>query len=181
MSSTYSANWSSEHADDKEDTANMISMRRLRVWSRSYIHIVWVRSHTTNRYENISKLITQLERSFESQGWAKGRKVAIDHNITPHFARFLWICDRVILTQQRGVYRMNCIDCLDRTNVVQVSSIVFSSAPVGSQMIVRFRSTRTKSAIARLGFVEPFRVWWYGNGCCFQRWYDIGLGVHSAI
>jgi hypothetical protein len=50
--------------------------------------------------------------------------VTIDHNRTPHFARFFWICDRVILSQQKGVYRVNCIDCLDRTNVVQVSNII---------------------------------------------------------
>ncbi|KAI9510219.1 SacI homology domain-containing protein [Russula earlei] len=52
------------------------------------------------KYENISKLITQLEPSFESQG-------------------FLWISDQRMLSQQKGVYRVNCIDCLDRTNVVQ--------------------------------------------------------------
>ena len=35
--------------------------------------------------------------------------------------RYLWISDNTILSQQRGVFRVNCIDCLDRTNVVQVS------------------------------------------------------------
>ena len=28
-----------------------------------------------------------------------------------------------MLSRQSGVYRVNCIDCLDRTNVVQVSEI----------------------------------------------------------
>ena len=28
------------------------------------------------------------------------------------------------MAQQRGVFRVNCIDCLDRTNVVQVSAFV---------------------------------------------------------
>ncbi|KAH9981344.1 SacI homology domain-containing protein [Lactifluus volemus] len=51
-------------------------------------------------YENISKLVTQLERSFESQG-------------------FLWISDQRMLSRQQGLFRVNCIDCLDRTNVVQ--------------------------------------------------------------
>ncbi len=37
MSSTYSANCIPERADDKEDTANTISMRRPRVWSRLYV------------------------------------------------------------------------------------------------------------------------------------------------
>ncbi|KIJ26452.1 hypothetical protein M422DRAFT_272497 [Sphaerobolus stellatus SS14] len=52
------------------------------------------------RYENISKLIQQLQRSFEHQG-------------------FFWVSEGTILSQQKGVYRVNCIDCLDRTNVVQ--------------------------------------------------------------
>ncbi|KAI0054006.1 hypothetical protein FA95DRAFT_1551790 [Auriscalpium vulgare] len=52
------------------------------------------------KYENISKLISQLERSFEAQG-------------------FLWISDNLVLSRQQGVFRVNCIDCLDRTNVVQ--------------------------------------------------------------
>ncbi|KAF8319283.1 hypothetical protein DL93DRAFT_2164502 [Clavulina sp. PMI_390] len=52
------------------------------------------------RYENISKLIDSLARDFERQGffWASGSKV---------------------LSQQNGVFRVNCIDCLDRTNVVE--------------------------------------------------------------
>ncbi|KIM25985.1 hypothetical protein M408DRAFT_330774 [Serendipita vermifera MAFF 305830] len=52
------------------------------------------------RYENISKLTRQLERTFEQQG-------------------FYWISGSTTMSQQRGVFRVNCIDCLDRTNVVQ--------------------------------------------------------------
>jgi hypothetical protein len=35
--------------------------------------------------------------------------------------RFLWISGNTVMSKQNGVYRVNCIDCLDRTNVVQVS------------------------------------------------------------
>ncbi|KAG1877755.1 SacI homology domain-containing protein [Suillus subalutaceus] len=52
------------------------------------------------KYENISKLINQLERVFESQG-------------------FFWVSNNMLLSKQKGVFRVNCIDCLDRTNVVQ--------------------------------------------------------------
>lgn len=52
------------------------------------------------KYENISKLIDSMERVFDSQG-------------------YLWISDNVVFSQQKGVFRVNCIDCLDRTNVVQ--------------------------------------------------------------
>ncbi len=33
--------------------------------------------------------------------------------------RFLWISDDSVLSTQKGAFRVNCIDCLDRTNVVQ--------------------------------------------------------------
>ncbi|KAF8212087.1 SacI homology domain-containing protein [Mycena galopus ATCC 62051] len=52
------------------------------------------------KYENISKLIDAMERTFEHQG-------------------YLWISGNLTMSSQRGVFRVNCIDCLDRTNVVQ--------------------------------------------------------------
>ncbi|PBK97085.1 hypothetical protein ARMGADRAFT_1052868 [Armillaria gallica] len=52
------------------------------------------------KYENISKLIEKMDRTFEHQG-------------------FLWISDGNVLSTQKGAFRVNCIDCLDRTNVVQ--------------------------------------------------------------
>ncbi|KAH9930723.1 SacI homology domain-containing protein [Fomitopsis serialis] len=52
------------------------------------------------KYENISNLIAQLERVFENQG-------------------YFWISNNTIMSRQNGVYRVNCIDCLDRTNVVE--------------------------------------------------------------
>ena len=83
--------------------------------------------------------------------------VTIDYDRTFHFARFFWVCDRAILSQQKGVYRMNCIDCLDRTNVVQVSKITLLSVLVGPiNDVVRFRSTRTKSGTSHLGSTESF-------------------------
>ncbi|KAG5635471.1 hypothetical protein H0H81_011112 [Sphagnurus paluster] len=52
------------------------------------------------KYENISKLIENMDKTFDIQG-------------------YLWISDNTIMSQQKGVFRINCIDCLDRTNVVQ--------------------------------------------------------------
>ncbi|KAJ7172335.1 SacI homology domain-containing protein [Mycena filopes] len=52
------------------------------------------------KYENISKLIDAMERTFEHQG-------------------YLWISGNLTMSSQKGAYRVNCIDCLDRTNVVQ--------------------------------------------------------------
>ncbi|KZT57009.1 hypothetical protein CALCODRAFT_470283 [Calocera cornea HHB12733] len=52
------------------------------------------------KYENISKLITALNSTFASQG-------------------FFWANGDDVLNEQKGTFRTNCIDCLDRTNVVQ--------------------------------------------------------------
>jgi hypothetical protein len=54
------------------------------------------------RYENISHLIEKMERTFEHQG-------------------YFWVSNNLLMSEQKGVFRVNCIDCLDRTNVVQVS------------------------------------------------------------
>lgn len=35
------------------------------------------------------------------------------------FGQFLLARDGALISQQDGVFRTNCIDCLDRTNVVQ--------------------------------------------------------------
>ncbi|KAE9386993.1 hypothetical protein BT96DRAFT_1081679 [Gymnopus androsaceus JB14] len=53
------------------------------------------------KYENISHLIEAMEKGFDSQA-------------------FFWVSDGVVLSQQKGVFRVNCINCLDRTNVVQI-------------------------------------------------------------
>ncbi|KAJ7271919.1 SacI homology domain-containing protein [Mycena haematopus] len=52
------------------------------------------------KYENISKLLDVMERTFEHQG-------------------YLWISGNLTMSSQKGIFRVNCIDCLDRTNVVQ--------------------------------------------------------------
>ena len=35
---------------------------------------------------------------------------------------YFWISNNHIMSQQKGVFRVNCIDSLDRTNVVEVCS-----------------------------------------------------------
>ncbi|KAF8163607.1 SacI homology domain-containing protein [Crassisporium funariophilum] len=52
------------------------------------------------KYENISNLIERMERTFESQG-------------------YFWVSNDILFSRQKGIFRVNCIDCLDRTNVVQ--------------------------------------------------------------
>ncbi|KAI6022736.1 SacI homology domain-containing protein [Pisolithus marmoratus] len=54
------------------------------------------------KYERLSSLVDRLERTFESQG-------------------YFWVSNDILLSEQKGVFRVNCIDCLDRTNVVQAN------------------------------------------------------------
>lgn len=71
------------------------------------------------RYENISNLIESMERTFETQGQVQMYWFLKSYLTTFNFSYF-WMSDNVLFSQQRGVFRVNCIDCLDRTNVVQV-------------------------------------------------------------
>ena len=35
--------------------------------------------------------------------------------------RYCWVDAHGVVCEQEGVFRVNCIDCLDRTNVVQTA------------------------------------------------------------
>lgn len=59
--------------------------------------------------------------------------------------RYLWVSNDRIMSQQKGVFRVNCIDCLDRTNVVEVSWCLRPSVPFQTQLNGSF----CKSAFAR--------------------------------
>ena len=52
------------------------------------------------RYNNINKLINQIEEEIKLIGWTE-------------------INNNKLIQKQNGIIRTNCIDCLDRTNVVQ--------------------------------------------------------------
>ncbi|KJA26998.1 hypothetical protein HYPSUDRAFT_131584 [Hypholoma sublateritium FD-334 SS-4] len=98
------------------------------------------------KYENISSLIEKMERTFEAQG-------------------YFWISDNVVFSQQKGVFRVNCIDCLDRTNVVESA-------------FARYVMNKQLSAVALLnpnaGRVNAdiaFNDVWANNGDAISRAY----------
>ncbi|KAJ3576644.1 hypothetical protein NP233_g298 [Leucocoprinus birnbaumii] len=119
------------------------------------------------KYENISKLIDAMERVFETQGKVlaysnlrKGLSLLSSHS------RYFWICDNTVLSQQKGVFRVNCIDCLDRTNVVQSA-------------FARHTMYRQLGALALLNSMSPkrpdieftFNDVWANNGDAISRAY----------
>lgn len=58
------------------------------------------------RYGNLSKLVAQVADEFGAQGYFAGVLASSGAAVA---------CER----RQKGVFRTNCMDCLDRTNVVQ--------------------------------------------------------------
>ncbi|KAN0039756.1 hypothetical protein ACTA71_006992 [Dictyostelium dimigraforme] len=74
-----------------------------RVKSMKDVHYVWFDFHSIckgMRYDKLSILMDQLEDDLKQYG-------------------FFYVKDGKIIQEQKGVFRTNCIDNLDRTNVVQ--------------------------------------------------------------
>jgi hypothetical protein len=66
------------------------------------LHVVFVFSRGM-RFENVSVLIASLVDVIRDMSYC-------------------WTDKEGRICSQKGVFRVNCIDCLDRTNVVQVGS-----------------------------------------------------------
>ncbi|ORX71332.1 hypothetical protein DL89DRAFT_222007, partial [Linderina pennispora] len=65
-------------------------------------YIPWDFHHETRgmRFENLNQLLEQLQGEIARMG-------------------YFWQADEQLLIKQSGAFRVNCMDCLDRTNVVQ--------------------------------------------------------------
>ena len=72
------------------------------------------------RFENVSILLEAIKEKIKSQ-------------------RYCWMDSHGLVCAQRGVFRVNCIDCLDRTNVVQTAI---------SRMVL-------ESQLTKLGVIQP--------------------------
>ncbi|KAF9477543.1 hypothetical protein BDN70DRAFT_810519 [Pholiota conissans] len=98
------------------------------------------------KYENISTLIERMERTFDGQG-------------------YFWVSDNVVFSQQKGVFRVNCIDCLDRTNVVQSA---FARYVLNKQLgAVALLNPNVGRADAEIAFNDV----WANNGDAISRAY----------
>ncbi|SPO22233.1 related to SAC1 - Phosphatidylinositol phosphate phosphatase [Ustilago trichophora] len=82
-----------------------------KTWDRKKLHYVDFDFHkecSGMKFENVAKLIGQMEQTLGEMKYYHHRTV--DEGNT----------DRVeLLSRQTGVFRVSCLDCLDRTNVVQ--------------------------------------------------------------
>ncbi|CAG8567939.1 3766_t:CDS:10 [Gigaspora margarita] len=82
-------------------TAYREALRNLGNKDIEYIEFDFHKECKGMRYENISKLVSILDKNFNSMGY------------------FWQVGDNEVHCKQLGIFRTNCMDCLDRTNVVQ--------------------------------------------------------------
>lgn len=76
-----------------------------------HIQYVWFDFHHECRnmkYENLRALLYEINKSLEDFGWCEVIVKGSDY-----------VDNGKIVKSQNGVFRTNCMDCLDRTNVVQ--------------------------------------------------------------
>lgn len=97
------------------------------------------------KYENISKLINQLKNDLEN-------------------LEYFWTGEQVYSTQT-GVVRTNCIDCLDRTNVVQSALSRFFL----NRHLVHLGITTQEEAGLHDNLDREFNALWAENGDAISR------------
>lgn len=79
------------------------------------------------------------------------------YHLSRHLRRYFWVSDSALMSKQRAVYRVNCIDCLDRTNVVQVSDVRKKQSDAhefGQSAFARHVLNRQLGAVALFNEVE---------------------------
>jgi hypothetical protein len=85
-------------------------------------------------YENVSLLMQRIRRDFTQYGF-----FIMDSN------------DNRIMSKQRGVFRTNCLDCLDRTNLVQneLSRLALTNHLANRQDVENSYGQRFDSVLSR--------------------------------
>lgn len=99
------------------------------------------------RFENVSALIEAVAPEASAMG-------------------FTWSDAKGLICQQRSVFRVNCMDCLDRTNVVQTA---FGKAVLESQL-VKVGLVAPYAPIPD-ALKAPFMQLWANNGDIISRQY----------
>lgn len=76
------------------------------------------------QYQNIAKLTDTIRNDLEDQGYVTSIILLSAEYFLSFLRRFsyFWMTEHQVFSSQQGVVRTNCIDNLDRTNVVQSST-----------------------------------------------------------
>mgnify|MGYP001190028272 CR=1 FL=1 len=93
------------------------------------------------RFENVALLIDNLQEMLARMG-------------------YFWVDTHGKVCEQRGVFRVNCVDCLDRTNVVQTAIALAGLEPQLSKMLITAAdlacSEEILTVVAMLSVEQPF-------------------------
>ncbi|PIA19050.1 hypothetical protein COEREDRAFT_90939 [Coemansia reversa NRRL 1564] len=115
-------------------------------------YVPWDFHHETRgmRYDNVKQLVMQLQRETADMG-------------------YFWHSGEDVFTRQQGVFRVNCMDCLDRTNVVQSSLAGF----VLNEQLVRLgvHAAPEQGLAAYPGLETTLNNLWANNGDYISRQY----------
>ncbi|KAJ1853166.1 hypothetical protein LPJ76_004941 [Coemansia sp. RSA 638] len=120
--------------------------------ARMVRYVPWDFHHETRgmRYENVQQLVEQLRGEISSMG-------------------YYWRAGNAPLTTQHGIFRVNFMDCLDRTNVVQ-SAI---ARAVFNEQLVRLgvHAAPELGLAAHAGLEPTLNRLWANNGDYISRQY----------
>lgn len=117
-------------------------------------------------YHDQSKLTKNLTpEQFVDRKLIKNPQFALEQELERQSV-FTWT-DEQIFSQQKGILRINCIDCLDRTNNVQLA--------IGL-LVLTMQIESLKKPIQLNNLVERLRDMWINNGDHVSRIYT-GTGA----
>ncbi|KAJ1884403.1 hypothetical protein LPJ66_010627, partial [Kickxella alabastrina] len=102
------------------------------------------------RYETLQQLLEHLQREIADMG-------------------YYWCTGGQVFIEQRGVFRVNCMDCLDRTNVVQSTLARF----VLNEQLVRLgvHVAPEQGLVAYSGLESTLNHLWANNGDYISKQY----------
>ncbi len=125
----------------------------------SYNHFDFHAKHKKLSHKMIDELVTLVEKNIEDQGY------------------FMYDVDQEeIKREQTGVVRVNCIDCLDRTNVAES---IFASHVLVKQLILAGYLNKGETVKDHVMLDKVFKNAWADNGDILSNLYA-GTGALKA-
>lgn len=116
------------------------------------------------KFENVAILTERLEEEVRKMGYC-------------------WIDPYGIVLKQQGSFRVNCVDCLDRTNVVQVRAVlvkIMNTLALSPECLFQMHLAKEMLTyqLSKVGLIAPeiglpstirkvLQVLWANNGVSF--------------